>query len=115
MRLIDADSLIENLSKWLKQVDPTHPSDIPPMDDIIVSTIMTIEEEPTVDPVRHGHWVEEIDPEENCWNEEVLYCSCCDEPIRVHETDNTYFLPTRKTLKYCPYCGAKMEGHDENR
>ena len=49
--MIDAESLKENLSKWLKQVDPTNPSDIPPMDDIIVSTIMTIEEEPTVDAI----------------------------------------------------------------
>lgn len=54
MRLIDADSLKENLSKWLKQVDSTHPSDIPPMDDIIVSTIMTIEEEPTVEAIPIG-------------------------------------------------------------
>ena len=57
MRLIDAESLKENLSKWLKQVDPTHPSDIPPMDDIIVSTIMTIEEEPTVDAIPI-EWIE---------------------------------------------------------
>lgn len=50
-RLIDADSLIKNLSKWMKQVDPTHPSEIPPLDDMIVSTIMTVEEEPTVDAI----------------------------------------------------------------
>lgn len=51
MKLIDADSLKRNLSKWLKQVDPTHPSEIPPMEDIIVSTIMTVEEEPTVEAI----------------------------------------------------------------
>lgn len=51
MRIIDADSLKRNLSKWMKQVDPTHPSEIPPIEDIIVSTIMTIEEEPTVEAI----------------------------------------------------------------
>lgn len=66
MRLIDADSLKENLSKWLKQVDPTHPSDIPPMDDIIVSTIMTIEEEPTVDAIP-VEWIE-VDIEQSAFS-----------------------------------------------
>lgn len=50
-RLIDADSLKKNLSKWMEQVDPTHPSEIPPLDDMIVSTMMTVEEEPTVDAI----------------------------------------------------------------
>lgn len=66
-------------------------------------------ERASAESVRHGHWMEEVDPEEDCWNEEVVTCSCCNEQIRVHETDNTYFLPTRKTLKYCPNCGARMD------
>ena len=73
MRLIDAESLKENLIKWLKQVDPTHPSDIPPMDDIIVSTIITIEEEPTVDAIPIS-FIEEM----KAWAEEndfALYAS----------------------------------------
>ena len=52
-RLIDADALMADLEKWLKQIDPTHPSEdnaIPPMEDIIVSTLMTIEEQPTIEP-----------------------------------------------------------------
>ena len=54
-RLIDADALMADLEKWLKQIDPTHPSEdnaIPPMEDIIVSTLMTIEEQPTIEPQR---------------------------------------------------------------
>lgn len=57
MRLIDADALKDNMSKWLKEADK-YPSDIPPMEDIIVSTIMTIEEEPTVDAIP-VEWIEE--------------------------------------------------------
>lgn len=52
MRAIDADALIEDLGKWMKEVDPTHPSEIPPMDDIIISTLMTIDEQPTIEPQR---------------------------------------------------------------
>ena len=55
MRLIDADSLMEELSKWLKEVDPAHPSEnyalLPMEEDIIVSTLMTIEEQPTIEAV----------------------------------------------------------------
>ncbi len=54
MRLIDTDALMMDLEKWMKQVDPTHPQEdnaIPPLEDIIVSTLMTIEEQPTVDAV----------------------------------------------------------------
>ena len=60
MRLINADSLKKNLIKWMKQDDPTHPSEIPPLDDMIVSTIMTVDEEPTVEaiPVEYiRHWI----------------------------------------------------------
>ena len=55
MRLIDADALMMDLEKWMKQVDPTHPQEdnaIPPLEDIIVSTLMTIEEQPTVDAIK---------------------------------------------------------------
>ena len=95
MRLINADSLKENLSEWLKQVDPTHPSDIPPMEDIIVSTIMTVEEEPTVDavPVRHGKWIR---------NDNGTYsCSECHSWI---PNEQHYYA------RYCLFCGAKMDG-----
>ena len=109
MRLIDATALTEQIQKlcpneymvnWLG---------------VLIDTQPTVKVEPieVPKPVRHGHWIEEIDPEEDCWNEEVVTCSCCDEPIRVSEADNTYFLPTVKTLKYCPNCGAKMDERKE--
>lgn len=100
MRLIDADALKENLSKWLKEVDPTHPSDIPPIDDIIVSTLMTIEEEPTVEaePVRHGKW---LTPR---GHENARCCSVCK---CIYHKDSVPFY------EYCPNCGAKMERKEE--
>lgn len=98
MRLVDADSLIENLSKWMKQVDPTHPSDIPPMDNIIVSTIMTVEEEPTVDPVRHGKWAVPHG------HSNARVCSVC---MMICHEDNAMFY------NYCPNCGARMDGEGD--
>ena len=49
---------------------------------------------PRVDPVKHGHWVDE--------GEKFLpiYCSCCGFG-KKHEDQRSY--------TYCPNCGAKMD------
>ena len=72
-RLIDADALINDLEKWMKQVDPTHPQEdnaIPPLDDIIASTLMTIDEQPTIES--EPKWIPCVDGNEpkanvECW------------------------------------------------
>ena len=104
-RYIDADALMEDMSKWLKQVDPTHPPEdnaLPPMEDIIVSTLMTIEEQPTADvvPVRKGKWVTDV----AFYDEEGCPCivTRCDQCGEVAEMTT-----------YCPNCGAKMERTEE--
>jgi DNA-directed RNA polymerase subunit RPC12/RpoP len=104
MRLINADSLIENLSKWMKQVDPTHPSDIPPMDDIIVSTIMTVEEEPTIDPVRHGKWIYRDDDFDFY---DTYTCSECDGEITVDAERHYDMGMVIEDVLYCPHCGSR--------
>ena len=97
MRLIDADALMKDLEKWLKEVDPTHPPEVPPMEDIIVSTLMTIEEQPTVEERKTGEWIF-IEDEEN---RNALYeCSVCHKgDIHAPEVE----------VKYCWNCGARME------
>ena len=100
MRLIDADALMKDLEKWLKQVDPTHPQEdnaIPPMEDIIVSTLMTIAEQPTIEPERQkGEWID-LD-----YTEAWLYkCDQCGR--RSDFKDN-----------YCPDCGADMRGDSDD-
>lgn len=97
-RLIDADALMQDLQKWLKEVDPTHPSEVPPMEDIIVSTLMTIEEQPTVEERKTGEWIHIRDEE----NGNGLYeCPIC------HRGD--IHAPEVK-VNFCWNCGAKMEG-----
>lgn len=50
MRIIDADSLVRNIKKWEKYIG-NYEKEIPYNEDIYVSIMMTIEDEPTVDAV----------------------------------------------------------------
>lgn len=50
-----------------------------------------IDEQPTVDPVKHGRWTWD-------YNEAAYFCSICN-----HDGSG----------RFCPHCGAKMDG-DEN-
>lgn len=47
------------------------------------------------EPVRYGKWIVEAED----WRHQIEWfkCSCCG-------------FPTSTTYKYCPNCGAKMEG-----
>lgn len=64
-----------------------------------------IDYEPATDvaPVVHGHWTLERDPDDG--NKPVCYhCSVCDS--------NGCHTSIRIAYKYCPNCGAKMDGGD---
>lgn len=83
MRLIDADALIKSTDE-----------EIVHMWEIALA--------PTVDPVKHGHW---INTNEGIWNTvDVLKCSVCGE------IDNRMY----RSDAYCPYCGAKMDEVEED-
>lgn len=60
-----------------------------------------IQTAPTADVelVRHGRWIEKPNS---------AYCSIC----RVHWS-REFIISLRKTYKFCPTCGAKMDGGDE--
>ena len=45
-------------------------------------------------PVVHGRWMD---------NEDYMFCSCCG--VQWYYFDNE-----TKAFKYCPNCGAKMDG-----
>lgn len=56
-------------------------------------------------PVVHGRWVEQDDG----WGETYYDCSACGESWTT--VDGT---PTQNNMKYCPNCGAVMDGGVDN-
>lgn len=52
-----------------------------------------------VAPVVHGEW---------CWEGKFKACSECGSYVEWNETLGANFW------KYCPYCGAKMDGGDQD-
>lgn len=78
-------------------------------DDELRPTLQSIREfvrnRPAVDaePVRHGRWIQVITvPSYHC-------CSYCKSTHKMTMSCNKYVL-----LKYCPDCGARMDGEDNN-
>ena len=55
-----------------------------------------------VQEVKHGHWI--VDPDEG-----TAWCSSC----RVVFEDNGDTIPDY--WYYCPHCGAKMDGKENNK
>lgn len=66
---------------------------------IPVDTITDIELS-DAQPVRRGRWI----------GDEVIQCSICNFTLN----GNAYERIVRKYFKYCPYCGARMDGGAEN-
>ena len=74
---------------------------------LIQMAINCIKNAPTIDaePVRHGRWIQsKIVPAYH-------YCSLCKVTHKMEMSCNVYVF-----MKYCPNCGAKMDGgkDDEN-
>ena len=82
-RLIDADKLKAHYSWWANSTN----YDLCEMK-YVVDDIVDVQ--PTIDPVRHGHWIEDG------YNDYKPACSECG----CHSEENNF----------CPNCGAKMDG-----
>ena len=99
MRLIDADAL-------MKYIEETHPYGCLPMA-AHICTMELLTYAPTIEaePVKHGEWVEWWPPKHMILTgEEMLYrCSVCDAKY-----------PSKENMRFCPYCGAKMNGGADN-
>lgn len=100
MRLIDAEKLCLHLAD-IQLANRGWKDDYCEVLDDIISIIdeqTTIEEE----PVRHGEWIE---PEEYTGHTE-WHCSYCGDVV--------YTICGYPSADYCPNCGAKMEGKNED-
>ena len=99
MRLIDADLLEKEIYKWMpKDQETWMDSEIPPIENLVVSIMMTIQEQPTVDavPVRHGKWTNHILGSTGYGTTVMHQCSECE-------------CMTISRFRYCPNCGARMD------
>ena len=83
MELISREEAIKMVNKWFNLIELNS--------DILVDSINSI---PTVEERKEGEWLDAG------WDGEK--CSLCGWNI-----DDTYYS---KQFKYCPNCGAKMEG-----
>lgn len=91
-RLIDADQFKAKLLSFMDRKSTT-PSDT---DCILDGVLNLLEEQPTIDPVKHGRWIHGSSGE----NIRVT-CSECGYKVN-------YFWDSWQDAKYCPNCGAKM-------
>lgn len=99
MRLIDGDALEKAIYEWMpKDQETWMDSKIPPIENLVISIMMTIQEQPTMDalPVRHGQWDYVTVVNGGFWR-----CSNCGTSSEV--------LGVKYLYRYCPFCGAKMD------
>lgn len=59
-----------------------------------------IDDAPTVDPVKHGHWVE-VQRIHETDHTAICECSLCGDTVWVYDGQRAW--------NYCPKCGAKMD------
>lgn len=71
--------------------------------DIALDTAIEALKQPAINPIRHGQW-RIIDIDFNCWR-----CMCCGEEWVLNDGN-----PSDNGMKFCPHCGARMDGGDDN-
>ena len=92
MRLIDADAMKDTNDNVIVVIDPETKSKY------LISLSDYINAQPTVDPVKHGHWViADLDGYD-------IECSNC-------HNEGPYGMDAEDVLEipYCPWCGARMD------
>ena len=101
MNLIDKDALIEELKRCASSYYPITSSLIEGIIAGFRKAIVQVEHAPTIEaePVRRGKWHRTFVDGFNRWHF-VYDCSECG-------------IRTETTTKYCPNCGAKMDGKKE--
>lgn len=103
-RYIDADNLIDELSAACM---PIYEKGITGILGDNSSIADIINEQPTADvqEVRRGYWISERDPDENN-RIQCFHCSVCD--------DDFHYIGAFVATKYCPNCGARMDGDNND-
>lgn len=94
MRLIDADKLrkdVLDLPDCYNGFSDTYDK---------ARILDLVDEQPTVDPIKHGHWIEVQRIHEKD-HTAICECSLCGDTVWVYDGQRAW--------NYCPTCGAKMD------
>ena len=123
MRLIDADKYRDILCEWLHHCCCQILAGCDGYDeasDAIASCIDELDQQPTIESVKHGHWEwfynEPIDVNGHTCYSYGYRCSVCHEGgtcwvgERLSESEAQYWKHIEPVdHKYCPDCGSKMD------
>ncbi len=93
-RLIDANEILKSEHQHYDY-----------MADEYYVTVRDIENAPTVDPVRHGRWLDVLVVDDDEGETDGVECSECG-----YTDINVYWAKTYH--RFCPNCGAKMRNND---
>lgn len=108
-RLIDVDNLITELDELAESyVDNNYNNFTRDMHNIyrqqgVDVAIELVKMQEPIDPVKHGHW----EYCGYCANLPIAYCTACHEYALYNDDTSIAYS------KYCPYCGARMDGDDK--
>jgi len=98
MRLIDADALEKRLHELA--LDEWNQSTATSWSNAFLECEDMVYDAPTVDTVKHGHWIYERLNDTRGGSYSVVYCSNCQAHVPW-------------VTKYCLNCGAKMDEASE--
>jgi len=100
MRLIDKQYALASAVSGIVRTDENGENWIRTRDvrESIMNNVPTIEAE----PIKHGRWSRERLPSTDGGSYEVFRCNMCSEAFNWR-------------TNYCPNCGAKMEGGENDR
>ena len=111
MRLIDADALVENIESEIDKENKV------PLDDDrkyfycagMKTVIRIVKNQDTVEPVKHGHWIE------GCPTETTDYfnCSGCNAGIFMNNLWRVSYEDVSEIHRFCLNCGARMDEAEE--
>ena len=117
VRLIDANALITAIQGTASEVAKNSPYDQEWFTRLAarqVEILYIIDEQPTVHAVEvvHGHW--EYDPNGCDWGIGAYRCSHCGGRNGALPFNEDAYVYSYACSRYCPCCGAKMDGGVEN-
>lgn len=102
MRTIDADVLKGKLIEMQQVYNEPYEHYDNGFQDAVSQIDDALDNLPTIDPIKHGEWVEDI-----CFDERFI-CNSCGNEAYMDFDEGKYVL-----FDYCPNCGAKMGGDKE--